>query len=99
MINSPFTKIHLSANPSKFEDSDYKTDSMYLADQAENIRSNAIQFHKRLQEKLEEYEKGQNTNTESLTIPSRLRNVLERLRVSLIAEKIRYLRNLSLIHI
>ena len=92
MINTPFKKIYLSETPKYVQDSDYKTNSIYLADKAKEIRGNEIQFHKRLQDKLKQYEKVKETNRESLSVPPRLRNLLERLRVSLIAEKIRYLR-------
>ena len=71
-----------------------KSKSQLLADKAKAIRNEAMLFHEELQKKFEKYEKRKTQKLkESLPIPLRIRNLLEKVRVSLIAEKIRYLQN------
>ena len=93
VINAPFTKIYHNAKSNLPNNKRSQSESQYLADRAETIRKNAMHFHKELQETLGNYEERKPAQKEPLTIPPRLRGLLERLRVSLLAEKIRYLQN------
>ena len=66
-------------------------ESQSLAENAEILRKNEEKIHKKLLKKLQKLKHKKQEDVRSLTIPPRIRNLLERLRVSLIAEKIRYL--------
>ena len=66
-------------------------ESQSLAKNAQILRKNEEKIHKKLLKKLQKLKHKKQEDVRSLTIPPRIRNLLERLRVSLIAEKIRYL--------
>ena len=91
----PFSKIFQSPNNHRIhvnEEKNTSTESQLVADHAKAIRKEAMQFHREVKKNLEK-QKRFKTKQEGTyyTIPPRVRALLERIRVSLIAEKLRHL--------